>query len=355
MYTLLIQEMKFILNMRLFTRLIFLTIFCCPWVTLAQDTQGAKEFMDRLKQEYPEFELIFVNENRQASSFVFTDKHLIIMDSEWNNAYIDSRFFLFDNKSKLPLDTLTFTRTSPNFGSRFFYNFTSDQIYFRPITGSLNNDPDKRFFKSASIVIRVQDNQFKNISYLSDKENLSGSVMSMALNPLMFDKGKSKKGIFLQINGKKISEHLAKSIRYKNVSETLLDIFNYPGTITESEVVVLDLAGSKMFQSNFKDIKETNVVLPEDVSSAKSSELLFDNHTKKLYLRLSFENDEKLYQLFNSEFQALNINLPRPWFQTGSNLTMKRLIFISDSYLYTLLNFTEEGKEFDGIFRRSLY
>jgi len=350
----LLPTMRIIINMRLFISCFLMLVFSLS-LTQAQDTESIADFKATLKVEFPDFKFFYLNENQRIFSFIITDDAVLLMDfKSRTGSDFHSHFFFLDRESMIIKDTLVFEGVTPDiFRPNLFFDTKSNSLIFRPLSGRMGYYGVKSFFNSLSLEIGIEANGFGEVQVKQDGNNIDENLILKILDKDVFDVYSTKKEFGVNLEKIFKVNYQMKDQNFPNVFKRSLKYFNFPNTITTKEFLMLDLSGGMLLQTDLDIVKKSIVKLPDSTTYAKYSELLFDQVVERIYLRLTFENRESIYQLYKNEFIQLDFKLPQARSYTGI-ISKRRQIYIHDGRLYVMFSFKEGDQEFDAIFYREL-
>lgn len=317
-----------------------------------QEKGTVDSFLEKLKYEYPQFTLIYLNDHIQVKEFVVTNNHVLLMDEKLDSkGRKGSYFYLFNRQSMTALDTLILGEVTPTFERGLFVN--NQNLYYRPRTGSLDNYEKKTFYGALTIQFSIDQDQFSPLNFYEDRGTPKSDMFLHFSDMKNFQRFSTKKEVGYSINGN-TDAYRFKNLSINNFAKQSLYKYLFPTTITKNGLVLLDGVAKELIIANQNNSEEKAVVLPSEFDQAISNELHYDQQAERLYLRLTFSEDERIYRLSKDEFRLIGIDLPKGFNKISSGIAYKRAVYIDGGKLYVILNIEEEGKSYDGLFMADL-
>ncbi|WP_141719686.1 hypothetical protein [Roseivirga misakiensis] len=314
----------------------------------AQDRDIVESFLKKLKVEYPQFSLIYLNDNIQIKEFVITDRYVVLMDAKWGTkGRSGSYFYLFDRQSMVVQDTLIMQQVSPSFNNNLLVS--EDRLFYRPKTGFLEEYTKKVFYDALTLSIPLEEGRFGSLGFHEDSGQASENMFLHFRDARNFIRSDTKKTVFYTINDKTQSYKFKDLADYSYAKRSLYK-YLFPSTVTSKGLVLIDGVAGKLVTANQNKSEKSSIVLPKEFNESILNALLYDEQADRLYLRLVFKNDEKLYRLSGGEFRRLGINLPMAFSEVSIGIGYHRAMHIRDGKLYISLDIEEGGKSYDGLF-----
>ena len=335
-----------------------LILFFLSAFTYAQSGAAVDEFLKGLKKEYPEFKLVYLNDNLQMHSFEVVDNQLVILDIEYGGkgatrADKKCTFYLLDLKDKYMKDTLTFQPLAGGISRDkvLHVDRSGKSVFFRPSYGTLPTTPPLRFFQSLSLEVALESGSFGKFEAVRDEQSDSDSPFAYYMNERNFSKAKDRKTISFSIKGVLDRSYRKKDFPDNTIYAPHLHKFFFPHSINPKGLILLDALAGELVMANTEKYETRKVTLPKDFYNSKyGTELLYDEAYEQVYLRLSLSKGERLYWLKGDRFESLDLKLPIVWDESDAGISRKRQMVVHEGKLYIMLNITEGGQSFDGIF-----
>lgn len=310
------------------------------------------DFLDEVNQQFPNYRLVYVNDNYQINYFTLFENRLTLLLSSGNAPNIETHFLLLDATNNSTLDTITFKKTNIDYGQpkHFYYNSGRDIIYFRPSFGELNN---LSFYENLTFEIPVLKNRFgEPVPHFDKTETKHDSLIPYFLKQQNLNVATGKT-ITLLIDNKKTASYKEKNIKDRLKQKRTYSYRHYfPHVITQKQLIVLDILGEQLVFANQASVKKQQLTnLSEITDNQAKYELLYDEGYDDLYFKANRKSGEsQLYKLMGNEFKELDIKLPKSWNNDGSNITRSTPTFINSGKLYTIIEIEENGRLLDAIF-----
>ena len=327
-------------------------------LSFSQEKDAVESFLSKLNRDYPQFKLVYLNDNLQMHSFEVIDDQIIILDIFYGNkkatrADKKCTFYLLNLKDNIIQDTLVLQPLDGGTSMDKILNVdrSSKNIFLRPSYGTLPTEPPLRFFQSLSIQIPLKEGVFGSIQAKQDRDDYKEEPYVYYKNENNFKRSKDRKTISMNIGEKVRRQYRKKDIPENDMYEPLLYQYLFPYNINPRGLMVLDAMASELIMANQEQHKIKKVTLPPDyLQSRYGVHLLYDEAFKQVYLRLSLIDSEKLYWLNGENFEPIGLQLPKVWDESDGGISRKRPMVVHEGKLYIMLNIKEGGQTFDGIF-----